>query len=49
VEGLLARGRFFWLDLDQPNWADFDVLRDVFHFHPLAVEDSEHFNQRPVQ
>jgi magnesium transporter len=46
VEGLLAAGRFFWLDLDQPDAADFEILRDVFRFHPLAVEDSEHFDQR---
>jgi magnesium transporter len=46
VEGLLAGGRFFWLDLDQPDAADFEILRDVFRFHPLAVEDSEHFDQR---
>jgi magnesium transporter len=47
AEELLARGRFFWLDLDRPGTADFAVLRDVFRFHPLAVEDSEHFGQRP--
>jgi magnesium transporter len=46
VEDLLASGNFFWLDLDQPEAADFAVLRDVFKFHPLAVEDSEHFDQR---
>jgi magnesium transporter len=46
VEGLLAGGRFFWLDLDQPTEADFEILRDVFGFHPLAVEDSENFDQR---
>ena len=46
VEGLLAGGRFFWLDLDQPAEADFEILRNVFGFHPLAVEDSEHFDQR---
>src|SRR5436309_9805697 len=46
VEDLLASGNFFWLDLDQPRAADFAVLRDVFKFHPLAVEDSEHFDQR---
>src|SRR4029434_11246983 len=37
---------FFWIDLYQPTEADFAVLRDVFHFHPLALEDSEHFGQR---
>jgi len=46
VERLLARGEFFWLDLYRPDAADFEILRDVFKFHPLAVEDSEHFNQR---
>ena len=46
VAELLAEGGFFWLDLDQPDAADFDVLRDTFGFHPLAVEDSEHFGQR---
>jgi len=43
---LVAEGGFFWLDLDQPDPGDFDVLRDVFKFHPLAIEDSEHFGQR---
>jgi magnesium transporter len=46
VEQLLADGGFFWLDLDQPSADDFEILRDVFKFHPLAVEDSEHFDQR---
>jgi magnesium transporter len=46
VEKLLASDSFFWLDLDQPDDGDFDILRDVFGFHPLAVEDSEHFGQR---
>ncbi|MGE5275349.1 MAG: magnesium/cobalt transporter CorA [Verrucomicrobiota bacterium] len=46
VEKLLAEGRFFWLDIHRPDPDDFDVLRDVFKFHPLALEDSEHFGQR---
>ena len=46
VEKLLASGGFFWLDLDQPDADDFEILRDVFEFHPLAIEDSEHFGQR---
>jgi magnesium transporter len=46
VEELLARGSFFWLDLDRPDDDDFEVLRDVFKFHPLALEDAEHFGQR---
>ncbi|HTR20744.1 MAG TPA: magnesium/cobalt transporter CorA [Gemmatimonadales bacterium] len=46
AEGLLASGTFFWIDLHEPTEGDFSVLRDVFHFHPLAIEDSEHFGQR---
>lgn len=46
VERLLAAGDFFWLDLDRPTGDDFEILRDVFKFHPLAIEDSEQFSQR---
>jgi magnesium transporter len=47
AESLLASGRFFWLDLHRPTQDDFAILRDVFKFHPLAIEDSEQFDQRP--
>ena len=46
VERLLAGGSFFWIDVDQPDEDDFAILREVFKFHPLAVEDSEKFGQR---
>jgi magnesium transporter len=46
AEQLLSDRGFFWLDLDQPDPGDFEILRDVFGFHPLAVEDSEDFGQR---
>jgi magnesium transporter len=46
VEGLLASGSFFWLDLGKPARDDFSILREVFKFHPLALEDSEQLNQR---
>jgi magnesium transporter len=46
AEHLLADGEFFWLDLHEPGPEDFQILLDVFKFHPLAVEDSEHFGQR---
>jgi len=42
----LSAGEFFWLDLDGVDGSA-DLLRDGFGFHPLAVEDSEHFGQRP--
>jgi magnesium transporter len=45
VSDLLAGG-FFWLDLDRPEPEDFEILREAFGFHPLAIEDSEHFDQR---
>ena len=37
---------FFWLDLHEPDQADFTLMRRVFGFHPLAVEDAENFGQR---
>jgi magnesium transporter len=46
LEPLLRGGKFFWIDVPQPREEDFAVLRDVFRFHPLALEDSEHFGQR---
>lgn len=47
AERLLAGGSFFWIDLDRPAADEFAILRDVFRFHPLALEDSEQFDQRP--
>jgi magnesium transporter len=47
VERLLAGDSFFWIDIHRPDDGDFAILRDVFKFHPLAVEDSEAFGQRP--
>jgi magnesium transporter len=47
IERLLGAGRFFWLDLPNPAPGDFDLLRDAFGFHRLAVEDAEEFTQRP--
>lgn len=38
----------FWLDLaDLDGDAAEHLLGDTFGFHPLAVEDAEHFGQRP--
>jgi magnesium transporter len=47
VESRLASGDFFWLDVHSPGAEEFELLRDVFKFHPLAIEDSEQFGQRP--
>jgi magnesium transporter len=43
----LSTGGFFWLDLDGTDAQVSALLRDDFGFHPLAVEDAEHFGQRP--
>jgi magnesium transporter len=47
IESRLSSGQFFWLDLHDPTDEDFELLRDVFKFHPLALEDSQQFGQRP--
>jgi magnesium transporter len=47
IESRLSSGEFFWLDLHSPTEDDFALLRDLFRFHPLALEDSEQFGQRP--
>src|SRR3972149_6648315 len=36
-----------WVALDRARPADLQLLTDVFHFHPLAVEDSQKTGQRP--
>jgi magnesium transporter len=43
----LARDHFFWLDLTAPTQDELAKLHDLFGFHPLALEDTEHFDQRP--
>ena len=44
---LLAAGEFFWLDIHDPEAADLEILREEFGFHPLSLEDSWRFGQRP--
>jgi len=46
IEKQLRSGEFFWLDLQEPDDSDFEVLREAFEFHPLAIEDSQDFGQR---
>jgi magnesium transporter len=36
-----------WVDLRDPTAADLELLRARFDFHPLALEDCAHFDQRP--
>jgi magnesium transporter len=37
----------FWLDLHAPSREQLETVGDAFGFHPLAIEDSAHFGQRP--
>ncbi|HKW70975.1 MAG TPA: magnesium/cobalt transporter CorA [Candidatus Dormibacteraeota bacterium] len=37
----------FWLDIEKPDQADYDLLEKTFKFHPLTIEDIQHQNQRP--
>jgi magnesium transporter len=47
IQELRERDEFFWLDLESPTDDQVDELRDLFGFHPLAIEDTENFGQRP--
>lgn len=47
LEDRLKEGVFFWLDLESPTEPEFQLLEQVFSLHPLAIEDSRKFNQRP--
>ena len=42
----LAAG-FFWLDLHGPTDDELELLGEALGFHPLALEDSRAFGQRP--
>lgn len=37
----------FWVDMDQPTDEELILLDDVFGFHPLAIEDTIQYQQRP--
>ncbi len=47
IDEMLGRDEYFWLDLDAPSAADIDTLAELFHLHPLAVEDLHKKGQRP--
>jgi magnesium transporter len=47
IEQHLTAGEFFWLDLDGVDDEAHDFLLDVMHIHHLAVDDMQHFGQRP--
>jgi magnesium transporter len=48
VAALLASAEtLFWVDMIGPTAEDLTVMREVFHFHPLAIEDTTNQRQRP--
>jgi magnesium transporter len=47
IEKRLRAGTLFWLDVHGPSAEDIDTLGRLFSFHPLALEDSRSFGQRP--
>ena len=44
---LAEQDAVIWVDLTTPGADDVKLLRDVFHFHPLAIEDTLNQRQRP--
>jgi magnesium transporter len=47
IESLLAEGEFFWLKLHGCSDAQLAEMGAKFGLHPLAIEDSQEFGQRP--
>jgi len=47
VTQTMAAGTPFWLDLEGLDDESTHLLADTLHVHPLALEDAEHFGQRP--
>jgi magnesium transporter len=44
---LRGRDEFFWLDLTDPSPEDVKSLGDALGLHPVAIEDTIEFGQRP--
>jgi magnesium transporter len=47
LAALRERDEFFWLDLAEPSAEDLQGLGDVLGLHPVALEDTSEFGQRP--
>lgn len=47
VTDLVSSETSFWLDLDGLDEEAARLLAETFRFHPLAIEDAQHFGQRP--
>lgn len=48
LPGLLADDQaLVWVDILGPGEDEIALMRDIFHFHPLAIEDTRNHRQRP--
>jgi magnesium transporter len=47
IAGLLERDAFFWLDLHDPTAEGFARVGQMLGLHPMAMEDTREFGQRP--
>ena len=47
VEAALQAGSMLWLELHGIDTDTADMLRDVFAFHPVALENARQYHQRP--
>jgi phosphatidylglycerophosphatase A len=46
-ELLADKENLVWVDLEQPTAADNKILSDIFHFHPLTIEDAIETRNHP--
>jgi magnesium transporter len=47
IADLRGSDTFFWLDLESPSQDQLDALGELLGLHPLALEDTREFGQRP--
>jgi magnesium transporter len=47
IEADRAKGHAFWLDLDDPAEGEVERVGELLGLHPLAIEDTREFGQRP--
>jgi magnesium transporter len=47
ISELRERDEFFWLDLESPSEEDLDAVGELLSIHPVAIEDTREFGQRP--
>jgi magnesium transporter len=47
IGGFRKQDTFFWLDLTSPSSEDLDALQATLDLHPMALEDTREFGQRP--